>query len=376
MKALIVYAKAGAGHLRAAEAVFGALKRKGKEKDVTIIDCLDYTTPFFKAYYPQIYLLMVRFAPWLWAFLYFVLDNRLVYFFTRPIRRRNNNLASQRFVQFLKKENPPVIVSTQFFASEVAGALKVRGQISSQIISVVTDFGAHTFWEAEGIDIFTVGSEDTKKDLLGRGIPEEKIKVLGIPIDPITVKGTKQEVRKELGLRADAFVVLIVGGGFGVGPIHKLVTSLNRLDPATRAKVQVLVVCSRNEKLHQKMSAIAPQLKIEAKMYGFVADLYQMMVASDIIVSKSGGLTTSESLACGLPMIIISPIPGQETKNCAHLVKHGAALRIDRPGEVKAVIKQLVENPQTIERMRQQTRVLARPRSADDITALAEQYMN
>jgi processive 1,2-diacylglycerol beta-glucosyltransferase len=370
METLIVYAKAGAGHLRAAEAVFAAFKRRGQEKDVKLIDCLDYTYPWFKPFYPQSYLFLVRFLPLVWAFIYYALENRAIYSLIRPLRRVNNRLVSKRFAEFLKKERPKVVISTQFFASEVVAALKKKGEIDSLLVSVVTDFGLHTFWESKNVDIFVVASEDTKKDLMSRNVPEEKIRVLGIPIEPPDKAFNKPEIQKEIGLKQGLLTILIVGGGFGVGPIKKLVFSLNKLSDEVREKVQLLVVCSRNKKLYGEMKKIASGLKISSKIFGFVPNLYKMMVASDVIISKSGGLTVSESLSSGLPMIIISPIPGQETKNCDLLVKRGAAVRIDRAFEVKKVIEELVEIPDKLAGMRQSALALARPNSADDIVTL------
>jgi len=371
MKTLIVYAKAGAGHRRAAEAVFAAFKRRGEEKDVVLIDCLDYTNPRFKNFYPSIYIFLVRFLPSVWAAIYYVLENRVIYSLVKRLRRLTNYLTSKRFVEFLKKERPGVVISTQFFASEVVAALKRKKEIDSSLISVVTDFGAHTFWESEDVDIFVVASEDTKKDLILRNIPEEKIRILGIPVEPPLKEFNKTQLRKEIAVREGLFTVLIMGGGFGVGPIKELVFSLESLSDEVRDKVQLIVVCSRNKKLYGEMKNIASKLKIGSKIFGFVPDLYKMMAASDIIISKSGGLTTSESLAQGLPMIIISPIPGQESKNCELLVKNGAAIRIDRAAEAKEVIEELIRRPEKLDKMRHQALDLGRPNSADDIAVLA-----
>ena len=383
MKTLIVYAKAGAGHRRAAEAVYEAFKRKGQEKDVVLVDCLDYTNAWFKYFYPRSYLFLVRFLSFVWAGIYYALENRTFYSLIKPLRHLNNRLVSKRFADFLKKERPKVVISTQFFASDVVATLKRRKEIDSILISVVTDFGAHTFWESEDVDTFIVASEDTKNDLISRNIPEEKIRVLGIPIEPPLKQFDKAQLRREIGFKEDSsslsfelralskFTVLIVGGGFGVGPIKELVFSLENLSDETRRRLQLIVVCSRNKKLYEEMKNIALKLKIDAKIFGFVPDLYKMMAASDVIISKSGGLTTSESLGQNIPMIIISPIPGQETKNCDLLVGHGAAIRIDQPFEIKGTIEELVKSPEKLEKMCQNALRLARPNSADDIATLA-----
>jgi processive 1,2-diacylglycerol beta-glucosyltransferase len=256
----------------------------------------------------------------------------------------------------------------------VVAALKRKKEIDSSLISVVTDFGAHTFWESEDVDIFVVASEDTKKDLILRNIPEEKIRILGIPVEPPLKEFNKTQLRKEIAVREGLFTVLIMGGGFGVGPIKELVFSLEGLSDEVRDKVQLIVVCSRNKKLYGEMRNVASKLKIGSKILGFVPDLYKMMAASDIIISKSGGLTTSESLAQGLPMIIISPIPGQESKNCDLLVKNGAAIRINRASEAKEVIEELIRRPEKLDKMRHQALDLGRPNSADDIAVLANGY--
>lgn len=371
MKVLIVYAKAGAGHQRAAQAVYDAFKRRGADKDVVLIDCLDYTNRWFKYLYPGCYLFLVRFLPFVWALIYYSLENRFFYSLIKPLRRLNNYLVSQRYADFIKKEKPQVIISTQFFATEVAAALKKKKEINATLISVVTDFGAHTFWESGDVDYFVVASADTQQDMLRRGIPQNKIKVLGIPIYPPLKAVNQEQLRREIGIKNERFTILIVGGGFGVGPIKKLVLKLNGLEEKVRNKSQLIVVCSRNKKLYKEIAGILPKLDIETKIFGFVSDLYKMMAASEVIISKSGGLTTSEALACGLPMIIIAPIAGQESKNCYLLVKKQAAIRIDRPSRVKGVIEKLVNRPDELEKMRRQALLLARPDSADELATFA-----
>lgn len=376
MKTLIVYAKAGAGHRRAAEAVYAAFKNRNQESDVLLVDSLDYTNPWFRYFYPQAYMFLVRFLPLVWAGIYYILENRLIYALIGPLRRINNRLISQRFVKFLKKERPKVIISTQFFASEIVADLKRRKQIKATLISVVTDFGAHTFWESKYVDVFIVASEDTKLDLVSRGIAKNKIRVLGIPIEPPTKELDQMDMRKKIGLRRDSFTVLIVSGGFGVGPIKELVFNLDKLKKSVKEKVQLIVVCSRNKKLYAKMQKAISKVTIDVKLFGFVTDLSKMMLVSKVIISKSGGLTTSEALACGLPMIVIAPIPGQEGKNCALLVKNGAAIKIDKAYQAQGVIEKLIQRPEELQRMRNQAFDLARPDSANDIAALAASFYN
>ena len=375
MDVLIVYAKAGAGHLSAAEAVYHAFKRQNPAENVAIIDCLDYTPAWFKRFYPTVYIFLVRYLSLLWQAIYYSLENRFIYSLIRPLRRLNNRMVTKRLAEFIKKEKPQVIISTQFFASEVVASLKRGRETNAALISIVTDFGAHTFWESDQVDIFVVASEYTKQDLIRRGMPEAKIRILGIPIEPPLKGANKLELRRQIGLRQELFTVLTVGGGFGVGPIKELVFSLDSLKPEIKKRIQLIVVCSKNKNLYAEIEKILPRLNMGLKLFGFVEDLYKMMSASDIIISKSGGLTTSESLASGLPMIIISPIPGQESKNCALLVEKGAAIEIKRAFEAKGIIESLLNHPERLQDMRRQARMLSRPDSALEAAKLAKAYL-
>src|SRR4030042_1004212 len=179
-KIVILYATAGIGHKKAALAIKEAFAEKSQD-DVFIADALDYTNKFFRFSYSSMYISIVKHLPTVWGFFYYLLDNPLVYAAIKPIRRLVNHINSAGLVKFLLDASPDTVISTHFFSTEVVGNLKATGALKSRLITVITDYKSHIFWFAKNTDLYVVGSEYTKADLMKREIPEDRIKVLGIP---------------------------------------------------------------------------------------------------------------------------------------------------------------------------------------------------
>jgi len=260
------------------------------------------------------------------------------------MRRIINGINAPRLERFFCDYKPDVIVTTHFMTSEVVSSMKRRGKIQTQLVTCLTDARMHSFWYADNTDFFCVGFRKGISDLVKKwGFPEDKIKRFGIPIDSKYDKvSDKATLRNKLGLSGDLFTVLITGGGFGVGPIEDLVKVLGNMD----APLQLLVVCGHNEKLKEKIDKFIAS-KPDAskppiiKNYGFVNYVDELMTVSDLIITKSGGLICSEALAKELPMLMLRPIPGQETRNCKLLVREKAAFKLKKMEQAKEIILNL-----------------------------------
>ena len=260
------------------------------------------------------------------------------------------------------------MVSAHFFASEVIGDMKKSGTLSSRLITVVTDYRLHSWWVAPCTDTYVVSNEDAKADLVGWGIPADIVKVMGIPVEPVfSRKLDRSAMRDKVGLDKDVFTVLVIGGGFGVGPIEEIVKEMGFVSGA----VQAIVKCGHNKTLQDKIADIAGSMKIKVKVLGFVDNVYEYMSASDILISKSGGITVSESLAKELPMIVIAPIPGQETRNSDFLIRHNAAIKIRSADELSSVVSGLVAHPEKMDSMKASIRAIKKPTACFDIADLA-----
>ena len=363
MKILVIHASAGTGHLKAAEAIEQGFRLSSdKNFQVQWANSLDYTSPFFKWLYEQMYLFMIMRTPRFWGLGYYLLDFPAMRPLTDMTRRVFNGINTMKLCQYLCEENFDCAISTHFLANEVISYLKWRKKIKTKLIAVITDLGAHCLWISPQVQMYVVGSGTTKEDLLNRGVPESKILVLGIPISlKFSAPKDPLQLRLQFGLKHGVFTLLLIGGGFGVGPIQEIVDELSPLP------IQLIVICGKNASLYETIIGKSLNSSCLVKPLGYVDNIDEWMAVSDCVITKSGGLTVSEALASGLAMIIISPIPGQERKNCEVLVRAGAAVEVRSPSEVNHLVPEFMRQPDHLQRMRKRARELAHPDSAKNI---------
>lgn len=358
---MVLSAASGAGHIRAAEALvkaFGEAERPARHVEV-----LRYTNPLFRKFYSDLYVELVNRRPHLLGILYDALD--------RPWEFQKRRLALDRLntrplVRLLLKESPSLAVCTHFLPAEILLHLRKKKVLSIPIGVVVTDLDAHAMWLYRGVDWYFVAREETKVHLSELGIPPETIHVTGIPIDPaFSVEIPKREARLRLGLDPDRTVVLVSAGGFGVGPVESLVRSLHTI----RHPIQIAVVCGRNAALARRLEGF-PDVGHPMRVVGYTTEMDVWMAASDLLVGKAGGLTSSEALALGLVLIIVNPIPGQEERNSDHLLEDGVAIRCNNLPALAYKVDALLADGERFARMREQAFRVGRPFAARDIVSI------
>ena len=364
MKILVIHASAGAGHLKAAQAIYDGL-RKHTTHEAFFADSLDYTGPFFKAFYRRSYVLLVSRAPWLWGFFFRVADLSWIQPFSRPCRRVFNGLNAQGLRTFLMEERFDYVFTTHFMANEVTAALKRKGVIDSKLVTVVTDFDVHRIWLSPETDFYAVACEWTEQKLRQLGVAREKIRVTGIPVDEkFTRPADREELKQKLGLKENAFTVLIATGSFGIGPIEEILRILEREDG-----LQTLVVCGHNRRLFERLRG---RNYCGAKILGLVDNMHELMAASDCMVTKPGGLSIAEALVSQLPMIFFHPIPGQETSNVRVLREYGiCSMPADVPG-IAGELRKLKSFRDAHLTALKRTQRLAKPSAVRDIISLAK----
>jgi processive 1,2-diacylglycerol beta-glucosyltransferase len=366
-RVLILSASAGAGHLRAAQAIERALAETGGAREVRNVDTLDYTNPVFRNLYSKAYIEMVNKTPELLGWLYDHLD--------KPWKHERRRLAFEKlntrpFVKLLKSYRPEIAICTHPLPAEIISWLKSKEKLETRQAIVVTDFDVHAMWLCRHYERYFVAIEETRVHMESLGVPASKITVSGIPIDPVFAQPKdKAEMRRKYGLKPDLTTILVSAGGFGVGPIETLMASLCGLEhPA-----QVVAICGRNEKLKARLDVEAAALPVDARLtlhpVGFTEAMDEYMAASDLLLGKAGGLTTSEALARGLALVIVNPIPGQEERNSDHLLEEGAAIRCNNPGALAYKVDRLLDDPARFAAMRANALRLARPRAAFDVVA-------
>lgn len=361
-KILILSASVGAGHLRAAEALEKEFKRQMPNSEIKNIDLLNFTNPLFRRLYGKAYLDMVNKMPEVLGWMYDTLD--------KPWENERRRLAldrlnTQPFINLLKKEKPDLAVCTHFLPSEIISWLKAKEKVSFPQAIVVTDFDAHAMWLCHHYEQYFVALEETKVHLAKIGIPNEKIAVSGIPIDPVfAVKKNKSEMRSKFGLTENKLVILVSAGGFGVGNIEHLLEALSDLQTPS----EIVAICGKNEDLNNRLEKLAKTKlnneRVTFKPIGFTKEMDEYMSAADLIVGKPGGLTTSEALAKGLVFVVVNPIPGQEERNSDHLLEKGCAIKCNNLPILSYKIDDLIKDDVRFNQMKENIRKLAKPDSS------------
>lgn len=360
MKILVVYATAGAGHRKAAEAIYHGLKMSSVHCDVTLVDSLDYTNPFFKKAYGGVYTFLITWTPALWGFFFALLDIPFLRPAVSALRRVYNFINAYQFEAYLQKEHFDYIISTHFLGNEVAGALKKAGKIRPVIIGVVTDFDVHSIWLSEGIDCYAVASPWTKEKIISMGIPKEKVAVTGIPThENFSKSKSVAQLRTKMNMKLDRFTVLIATGSFGIGPIEEIIQKIKDF--------QVVVICGHNKNLYQRLKGLASET---IKIFGLVDNMHEMMALSDVMITKPGGLSISEALVSGLPMIFFNAIPGQETNNVKVLSYYGVGISGCGISRMAEELKRLESSPDEYAQLKEKIKALAHPNAVKDIMSL------
>ena len=362
MKVFIFYSTAGEGHKKIGEAIAEEFRSQNAAIDVRTFDALGWGSALVKKGYTGFYFFAVKYASSFWWLLYESSDRATVYRWLKPIREWWNQIQSKSLRGFVHRENPDIIISTHFYAAQVFASAKRRKEITSRLITVLTDVMPHTFWVNDGTDIYWVMAEESKSNLIKRGVRAGQIIVGGIPIrKEFSIKEDRKKLNEKFRFNPNGPIVLFTSGSFGVGPTEALLEELGNFS----SKIQVVVICGQNEALYHRLSS--QKFSFPIIIAGFVTNMHEYMSIADILIAKPGGSTTCESLAKELPMLISAPIPGQETRNAAWLLNKGASFEIKKRGDLTQMLKRILDEPTKLETAKEKIRMVAKPKASSDL---------
>lgn len=367
-KVLILSVTAGAGHLRAAQALEEAFRERYPQVEVVHLDALKYTNAAFRKGFSEGYEKLIKTLPSVWGMIYERLEERPTRSSTTRFVARFDRLNAGRLRKAVRDFAPDAIVCTHFLPAEVFGAARRKGKLAAPIGVALTDYDIHAMWVQEGVDNYFVATEEMANAMRLRGIPGANVHVTGIPILPIFTKRfpERSAMRQRMGLRPTSPTVLISAGGFGMMRVDEVVGLLAERIP----DIQLLAVAGKNQRLQAQLERVASRYPGKILPFGFVTNMHELMAASDFAVAKSGGLTTSECLALGLPMVVFKPIPGQEERNATYLLEQGVGVWAQTAAHLVFKVEQLLKNPERLACMREAARRIARPDAAYRITDL------
>ncbi|MBV9126085.1 MAG: glycosyltransferase [Planctomycetes bacterium] len=362
---LVLSASVGAGHLRAAQAVELALRQVVPEAAVKNLDVLQLTNAPFRRVYGRGYLDLVNRAPHVLGYFYDLLDRPSKEGRRDRFRLAWEKLNLQSFMRFLQEEPWDLVINTHFLPAEIIAHLRRQGRLSLPQVTATTDFETHRLWVNDPCERYFTATEEGARYLRSWGVPAgTDIIATGIPIHPVFSRPRDpEECRQCHGLAGDRPVVLQLAGGFGVGPIEKLYRAL--LD--VEVPLEVVVVAGRNEAAREQLQQMAAPKRHRVKVLGFTDQIDELMAAADLVMSKPGGLTTSEALARGAAMVIVNPIPGQESRNSDFLLENGAAIKVNNIATLAYKITALLSDPKRLAQLKANAVALGRPRAAFDV---------
>jgi len=359
-RVLVVSSSAGHGHVMAARALADALRRRHPQVDTTHVDALEKMARWYSHTYRWLYLRLVDRTPRLWRLLYDTTDrgnSALGAFLTR--------VAGRSFVHMVERWRPHAVVCTHFLPAELLDRRLRRGKVGTRLHVVVTDHDIHRIWYWPQVYRYHVASELVKARLCLRyGCPEEKVLVTGIPVRrEFSARYDQIAIRARYGLDPNRPVVLFLSGGFAVGPMRQAILGIWR----DRRDAQILAVCGRNERLRRGIARLPRPGGSTLHALGFQENPAELMAVADLVVAKAGGVTISEALVAGKPLVISAAIPGQEERNVQALLEAGAGIWAPTPEEVRWRVVGLLDDPARAKALTRAARAFARPAAAADV---------
>lgn len=360
---MMLHVRAGAGHERAARAVAAALDQIAPGSVVDVRDALELSSFFLRTTYASTYNRVLARAPRVWGQVY----KRTASPYDSFRQRLRTWLAvwgSPKYQEAIQAFKPDAILCTQFLPAEVLAEWREDAKLEVPVLTAITDFAVHPIWVHRGMDHYFVAADPVKEELVDTEmVPEERVSVTGIPIDPkFATPVDAAEARRSLDLDPDPsrLTLLLMGGGHGWGPIENMLDVVLALPD----RVQALVVAGKNEKLRHKLTAKTSRVADRVKVHGYTNQVERFLAASDVILSKTGGLTVSEAMATGTPMVVFRPLPGQEERNCDFLQESGAGIRVHDYEELHFRLMHFLHDPDRLIEMKANARRLGKPRSA------------
>ena len=371
MKGMIFSVSAGGGHSHAASALKEYILSKEPYSEIKILDTIKEISPVLDKVIIGSYLKTIQYTPSIFGKLYnFTEDEDGL---TSSISSKFNQLMSIEVHDKIKDFNPDFLIATHPFAADMIGYLKRKKYISLPTIVILTDYASHSSWIHKGIDHYIVSNDDMKKEINLKGMDINSIHTLGIPIKPsFFVKFNRDTTLMELSLNPKKKTILIMGGSLGMGKISELFSQLSKSD----LNAQIIVISGKNKNLYDELLEISKNSILPSVIIGYTNDVNKLMQASDLLLTKPGGLTITESLASELPMGIFSPLPGQEIKNKEFLLRHNLAIDIDDDPNFINNINYILSNDHLLNTMKENTKEFAKPNSINDIYMLIKKIMN
>jgi processive 1,2-diacylglycerol beta-glucosyltransferase len=367
MSIVILHAPVGGGHKSAARALARELKSRHGSLEPRLVDAFDGAEGFFRSVYTHLALFTMAHAPRVYGAVYRTthdIDGSGTF---RRFRSAVNRSQTNRLAGYLRASQPTAIVCTHFMPLEVALRMRRAGQLDVPIYGVVTDYAAHGLWREPETDLTFCAPGRAEEELLAGGLSSDRIVPAGIPVDPSFAESYDVVAEKRrAGFSTRRPTVLVLGGGFAM---KAMLPVLGEVTERVGPHADVVVICGKNDDLKARATRLLAARRLQARVLGFVDPIIPLLRGADVVVTKPGGLSTSECLALGKPTVFYEVAPGQETENARHVVERGAGIATSTPEETAEAALRLVESASRRAALAERARAIGRPRAAEAIVS-------
>ena len=348
MRVFIFSAAAGGGHIRTAQALEQYINHHVVDAKVKVVDALKEVNYIYDKLICKGYHFVATKTPAIFGHMYHNTNDN------SPLSKfvpKMNHALSKRLLSLIHEFEPDIIVATHPFVAEMVSHLKGKGFIDAKLLVVMTDYAPHKTWIAEHVDGYIVANDDMVIPMVQDfGVEPEKIHPFGIPIlETFFHPQPKDSLRREMGLAPDKPTILLMAGSFGVKTIVQIYRDIIRVP----MDFQMIVITGKNQRLYQTLKTTVMLSPKKTKLILFTQKVEQYMQASDLIITKPGGLTVTEALASNLPLLVFDSIPGQDEDNADFLELHGMARRLHKNESCTDALKELLADKMQLASMEQ-----------------------
>lgn len=363
MKTLIFSISAGDGHRQTSLAIKDYILLNDKNSEVIIVDTLSYINPMLNKLVIGSYIKSLKINPSLYGKLYYKIDSSKKLSVLKGSSKLGR-LFSLKLKKLIYEFNPDIIISTHPIPTEMLSMLKTRGNIQIPVITIITDYATHNFWLHKGIDAYIIPNNNMIDEMIAKGVSKNRIYDLGIPVSPNFLKKYDKSITlKSLNLSPMKFTILVMGGSLGMGKITELYKELDKI----KVDIQIIIVTGKNNRLYYQLMKLKSNCSKETRVLKYTREINKYMQACDVLITKPGGITITEAMSSSIPLILFSPIPGQEEKNINFLVKNNLAISLDDIKKCQNTINNLITNPEYLQKIKQNYVNYIKPHSGNDI---------
>lgn len=371
-KILYLFSDTGGGHRSAATAVMRAVEHLSPNKellDQEMIDVFSQCSGFLNIF-ARLYGPVIKYSPKMWGRLYYWLDDEKK---LEALEKISRPFIMEELIKMIHEKSPDLIVSVHPMVNQLtANAIKESNKKIPFIVVITDPVTLHRAWIEPQVDQVIVATDEAKHHAMEYGMPEEKIKVFGMPIDPkfFLQDNEKQEARLKSNLEPKLFTIMMMGGGEGAGKMYEVIEEMEK----QKICAQLIVICGRNKKLELKLKNDKEKFSMPIRVFGFTDKVSEMMTESDMIITKAGPGTIAEAMAKNLPIIITDWLPGQEEGNVEFVVKQNVGRVSKDPQKIVEIVKEFMETS-VFEEIKQNIRQASKPHASIEIAREILHYL-